>query len=628
MSNLQKRVLAVIGVLVLVVWVGVFARFVLFPSSEAQAGSTILTVISQEVSVQSAAAEELRPAVDGEGLEEGDRVTTGGSGRAVITFFNGSTQVLEPNTDITLEQLGSTDSGGLFARISQSVGVTWNNVLNPTGTEADYQVETPAAVGAVRDTLFRVEITDEGVVEFWSRLGVVRVTAEEVTEDVEAGTSSTTTPGDPPGEPEEVPPSRAEATLTLGSAAWLLVIDDQTGLAAGILPPGMVVSQIPLAVATDYTIEPQFISLRDMSEGTYSVWLQAKEDGDYHLAMESASLGTKVSEASYEGTVSTGEFWKSVLTINLDDDGNLVAAVLSEPVLTDEAPPVHVVVTTTVEEFIAVAEALLPPELFVGLFPDFVTLTPTPGPTERPTDAPSVTASPSLTPAVLDVVLTPRLTPTPTATPTPVVTASPAPASIPTPTPAPTATVAPTPSPSPTLAPTPSPTPTPTPSPTPTPPPTPAPTPTPTPTPVPTPAPTVAPTPVPTVVPTAIPTAVPTPTPTPTPVPTPTPTPTPAPTPTPTPAPTFATLTGTVGDAVSGQALAGALVSALGTGRSTITHSSGAFRLELLPPGELTIQVSAVGYDTVSRLVNVSVGDNGPITIRLCPSDFPSCISS
>ena len=212
MTGVQRWVAVAIGVIAVVVGIGVIARFVVFPSSEAQAGSTILSVISQEVSVQSSAADEPRLAEDGEGLEAGDRVITGVGGRAVITFFDGSTQELEPNTDITLDQLGSTDSGGLFARIGQSVGVTWNNVLNPTGTEADFQVATPASVGAVRDTPFRVEVDEEGVTEFWSRLGVVRVTAEEESEDVDAGTSSTTTPGDPPGEPEVVPPSRAEAT--------------------------------------------------------------------------------------------------------------------------------------------------------------------------------------------------------------------------------------------------------------------------------------------------------------------------------------------------------------------------------------------------------------------------------
>jgi hypothetical protein len=245
MTGVQRWVAVAIGVIVVVAGIGVLARFVIFPSSDAQAGSTILSVISQEVSVQSAAADEPRLAEDGEALEAGDRVITGVDGRAVITFFDGSTQELEPSTDITLDEIGSTDSGGLFARIGQSVGVTWNNVLNPTGTEADFQVATPASVGAVRDTLFRVEVNEEGVTEFWSRLGVVSVTAEEETEDVDAGTSSTTTPGDPPGEPEAVPPSRAESTLTLGSAAWMIAIDDQTGLAAGILPPGLVVSQIP-----------------------------------------------------------------------------------------------------------------------------------------------------------------------------------------------------------------------------------------------------------------------------------------------------------------------------------------------------------------------------------------------
>jgi hypothetical protein len=461
MSRQQRLGAIGAGVAAVVAVIAVLAWLLLSSSSDVSAGSTILTVIGGEVSVQPSGEDKLRTAVDGEGLEQGDRVTTGADGRAVITFFDGSTQELNPNTDVTLNDVGQTDSGGLFARIGQSVGVTWNNVLNPEDTESDFQVETPASVGAVRDTLFQVQVLTDGVTEFWSRLGVVQVSAEEETQDVEPGTSSTTNPGEPPGEPVEVPPSRSEVTLTLGSSAWMLVIDPN-GLASGILPPGFTASQIPLAIATDYTIEPQVVSMRDLEEGTYGVWLQAFEDGDYHLSMQAGSLGVKVSEEEFPGTVSADEYWKSDLVIELDDEGNLTGATLSEPVPTDEAPPASVVITATAEELIALRQSLLPSELYAGLFSGLPTATPVPSasPSPSPTPTPGALAA-SATPV-------PTLVPTATPSPRPIVLGLP----IPTPTPTVRPTAPPTPRPTnpPTAAPTPPPTPVPTPTPTPVPP--------------------------------------------------------------------------------------------------------------------------------------------------------------
>ena len=106
------------------------AGFLLLSGGSAQASSTVLTVLSGTVQVEEAGSGSLRDAVDGEVLEEGDRVVTGEDARASITFFEGSTQVLEPGTDVTIEAVGSTSGGGLLADVSQAAGTTWNTVLD------------------------------------------------------------------------------------------------------------------------------------------------------------------------------------------------------------------------------------------------------------------------------------------------------------------------------------------------------------------------------------------------------------------------------------------------------------------------------------------------------------------
>src|SRR3990172_2064160 len=405
MTKWQRAGLAALGGVAVLVLVGVLVRFVLFPSSGAQAGGTILSVVAGNVEVQDRGGGVSRPGVEGEELQEGDRIVTGDDSRAIITFFDGSTQALDPDTDITLDDLGSTDSGGLFASITQSLGTTWNSVLKPTGSTSDYSVKTPSAVGAARDTLFLVTVTPSGESEFLSRLGNLFLLAEGESQEVPSGSSSTTEPGEPPGDPEPKPPAGSEVRFELASAAWMLVVNPD-GLAAGILPPGVFVNQIPGTLSTDYTQEPQLIDMRDLQEGTYEVYLLGKESGKYHVSMSGAAKGTLVSQAAFDGTIAPGETWK--LELKIDLAGELLAsATLSKPVQTDQAPIVKVIVQDKVLELIAQNLALLPSDLVLSAFS-------TPAPTATATAA--ATATPSPTPKPPGVALAASATPAPAGT--------------------------------------------------------------------------------------------------------------------------------------------------------------------------------------------------------------------
>ncbi|WP_054685272.1 carboxypeptidase-like regulatory domain-containing protein [Rhodothermus marinus] len=74
-------------------------------------------------------------------------------------------------------------------------------------------------------------------------------------------------------------------------------------------------------------------------------------------------------------------------------------------------------------------------------------------------------------------------------------------------------------------------------------------------------------------------------------------------------------------EATSGAALPGANVVLVETGQGTTTDVDGAFRLGPVSPGRYTLQVSFVGYQTRTQVVQV---DTAPmrLTLTLAPALF------
>jgi iron complex outermembrane receptor protein len=78
------------------------------------------------------------------------------------------------------------------------------------------------------------------------------------------------------------------------------------------------------------------------------------------------------------------------------------------------------------------------------------------------------------------------------------------------------------------------------------------------------------------------------------------------------------TLTGRVVDAETGEALPGANVQVIGTQRGSATNDDGRFSLRV-PTGQLTVQVSFVGYQSLQREVDIRAAETTTVTIQLQP---------
>lgn len=149
MSKGLKIFLIILGIIILLLILGIF--FALIGSA-----SPIATLNIEKGSVDVKTGENWGPAKDGMSLNVKDSVKTGGDGKATIILYESIIIQMNPNTEISIEQLTKQN-----ITISQNSGSTWSKFMNVAGINT-YSVETPTTVATVRGTGFFVNVSDDG----------------------------------------------------------------------------------------------------------------------------------------------------------------------------------------------------------------------------------------------------------------------------------------------------------------------------------------------------------------------------------------------------------------------------------------------------------------------------------
>jgi hypothetical protein len=290
--------------------------------------STTLTVISDDVFVKKGDSGNWEKIAKEASLEEGNWVKTSSEGRAVITFFEGSSTEVEPNTIISLQEIVAASNGSTTISLNQPVGRTWNRVEKLFDPASRFEVETSAAAAVARGTLFVVDAADDGTTEVMVFDGQVGTTAQGQEVNVSAGWQTTVNPGEPPSPSSQMPPPSSQLTISVGSPAWLDVVDP-LGRSAGIIPPGVDVNQIPLS-NTSAVDGKQVVSINEPISGTYYLSIYGYDKGSIQLAAKGTSQSGFNQEESRQFEVEKGQGYYARLDLNVDEQGFIVSFSLSE----------------------------------------------------------------------------------------------------------------------------------------------------------------------------------------------------------------------------------------------------------------------------------------------------------
>jgi hypothetical protein len=270
-------------------------------NAKAFGAGTTLTVLSGDVTVRHGSGD-FAPAADGEVLSEGDAIHTGPDGRAVLTYFEGSTVTIEPATELAIDSANSTADGGTVVLMTQSVGRTWHVVTKLITSGSKYEVRTPASTASVRGTEFEVD-ADDATTTVTTTEGTVMAHVEDpvqpgaaVDVPVSAGMTQTQPRNAPPAPARTAPEPERKVTVTVGSTNTLIV--DPLGRANGVTKDGKVVVQTPGAQVRRKG-DTIVVTLPNLPDGNLATQVDKKDANDD----ADVNVTTKVEEKGHATVV-------------------------------------------------------------------------------------------------------------------------------------------------------------------------------------------------------------------------------------------------------------------------------------------------------------------------------------
>ena len=339
----KKLTLIVVAVLILAI-IALVIQERIWPPGDVLARSTTLTVLHGEKVFLSEEEGSWENVTDTVVVKEGNGIKTGNDSWALITFDDGTTVELEPNTEVSVTELTNT-----HITVWQQVGRTWSGIKKLVGPLTQVQVETPSAAALVRGTLIDVVVDNLGNTIVSALEGVIEVTAEGISRTVEAGMQSLINMGLAPSEPEPIPPPKNRLEITVRGPAWALIVDPPER-SVGVVPPGVVANQLPMATTTGAHAEPQFVVVPVPEEGdqTYSIVLYGKDPGgnvDVEVKgfVEGQNVFTQttdeVSVSPYEERDGLETKYVAPLTVTVNAEGDITGGELGEFLLKETPGP-------------------------------------------------------------------------------------------------------------------------------------------------------------------------------------------------------------------------------------------------------------------------------------------------
>jgi hypothetical protein len=167
----------------------------------ATAPLTVLSIVGGDVLIMKPGETEWIRGEAGITLDIDCKIKTATNGQATLTFFEGSVIELDGDTEIGLAELGMSGTTNTI-KLKQTLGKTMSRVKKLADPASRYEIETPAAVAAVRGTTMYVSVSNNGTTVVGNVEGSAVAIVNGVETKVSVGTHVTVQPGQNPGLPE------------------------------------------------------------------------------------------------------------------------------------------------------------------------------------------------------------------------------------------------------------------------------------------------------------------------------------------------------------------------------------------------------------------------------------------
>ena len=285
MNAARLRMVAGVSVLAFVAFMTLAASGTL--GGRALGAATTVTVISGDVQVRHSATGSFVSATDGEVLTAGDTIRTADGARAVLTYFEGSSVSIEPNSELTIDIASALSDGSTVVVMQQNFGRTWHVVTKLITGNSKYEVKTPASTASVRGTAFQVDSDDEQTVVTTTEGTVVDLVADPdrpgqtVEIPVPAGKAHAQKKNERPAPAVDAPQPERTLTMTLDDQNSLVI--DAQGRKNGIDKNGKKHLETPGAKLVKTPDGKLQVVLPNVSDGRVEALVRKGGGGDVEV---------------------------------------------------------------------------------------------------------------------------------------------------------------------------------------------------------------------------------------------------------------------------------------------------------------------------------------------------------
>ena len=168
-----------------------------------RAADATVVSITGDVKLSSTGSTEVETLSSKHSISIGNKIITSDNGSALIQFADGSTLLIQKNSQVHFDTLSSYGQTGMVdTRLRLQQGRVETSVTPMKDTRSRYEITTPAAVAAVRGTQFRIAYENKRHIMASEVVkGEVNVAAEGIEQAVKKGFGTITEKGKAPQAP-------------------------------------------------------------------------------------------------------------------------------------------------------------------------------------------------------------------------------------------------------------------------------------------------------------------------------------------------------------------------------------------------------------------------------------------
>jgi hypothetical protein len=279
-----------------------------------------LSILSGAVQYVPAGGGQPQAAKNGMNLAVGDRVLTGPKAEAVITFLDGSTLTVMPESDVTVKQaaIGTSKGAGSKISIQINVGKVWARVVKFVDPNAGFSLESNTATATVHDGLIGGQQDADGTFSCWTKAGGMEVTDRQGrTLVLIPGEKTVVKAGQPPiPQPFAVNQSAIKVAASPNVLPLLLMADKAR--VAGFVAPGVEVNQVFGSFTSAGPLGVHVIEVPAGVPGPFTLVLEGVQDGPFTVEVSGLFKGGQVYQQELAGTIQKGGRLTAQITQQLD----------------------------------------------------------------------------------------------------------------------------------------------------------------------------------------------------------------------------------------------------------------------------------------------------------------------